>query len=297
MTTPSNGSSQPSTALIRRTDDNQLAMSQPLQPQDLDQAMRLSEMLAKSDLIPSAYRGKPQNVLLAIIRGRELGLQTLQALSLMHIIEGKPTLSADAMVGLVKRSGVCSFFRLVESTAERATYETLRVGEDTPQRMAFTMDEAKQARLTGKDNWQKFPAAMLRARCQAALARAVYQDVLAGVYDPDEIEAERASRAQSYRAAPPAPVASSESTVIYDEPAHDPQTGEVLDEQPAPVAAAQPTGGIGADLARLDACASMPDVLAVGKELVMRYKGTPAFTSINRAISAKQAQVRGGGAK
>jgi hypothetical protein len=47
---------------------------------------------------------------------------------------------------------------------------------------------ATQARLTGKDNWQKHPDAMLRARAVSAAGRAYMPDVLAGVYVPGELD-------------------------------------------------------------------------------------------------------------
>jgi hypothetical protein len=68
-----------------------------------------------------------------------------------------------------------------------AKYETYREGEGvTP--MTFTIEEAQAAGVAGKDNWRKYPKAMLRARCIAALARTVYPDLLAGVYETEELE-------------------------------------------------------------------------------------------------------------
>ena len=61
------------------------------------------------------------------------------------------------------------------------------------------MAEAQAAGVATKDNWRKFPAAMLRARAASALVRAVYPDVLLGVYDSDSGELEDAAPA-------PAPV-------------------------------------------------------------------------------------------
>jgi hypothetical protein len=89
------------------------------------------------------------------------------------------------MVGLIRGSGRCADWTMVESTDKIATFETTRVG-GKPQRLSFTIEEAKVAGLLGKNNWKNFPAAMLRARAQAALARLVYQDVLAGIYSDDE---------------------------------------------------------------------------------------------------------------
>ena len=168
------------------------------EPPDVPAAVKLSQILVASRLLPRAI-STPEAAVTVIMAGRELGLTAMQSLRSIHIIEGKPTMSADLMVALVKRSPVCRHFSLVESTAERATYETQRRDDPSPTRLSFTMAEAQAAGVATKDNWRKFPAAMLRARAASALVRAVYPDVLLGVYDSDSGELEDATPA-------PAPV-------------------------------------------------------------------------------------------
>lgn len=155
-------------------------------PTTFQQAEAFAQAVARSTFVPDAFRGKPGDVLACIITGHELGLGPMQALRSIHVVKGKPILSADLMVALVKRSSACRYFRVVESTPERAVYETQREGDPEPTRLAWTMQDAKRAKLTGNGNWQKHPAAMLRARCSSALARAVYPDMVAGVYEEDE---------------------------------------------------------------------------------------------------------------
>lgn len=150
-------------------------------------ATSLAEKLVKSNLLPDKLRGKEADILFTILAGTELGMGPMAAIRGMHVVEGKPTLAADTMVGLALASGQCEYFVLVEGSDKVATYETKRRGAPTPQRMSFSIVEAQKAKLLGKDNWQKYTAAMLRARAKAALARDVYSDVLAGIYDPDEV--------------------------------------------------------------------------------------------------------------
>ena len=158
----------------------------PFTPTGLEQATQLSMTLAKSTLIPDHLKNRPADILVTIITGHELGLSPMQSLRGMHVINGKASMSADLMVALVlKHRDVCEFFRLVESTDARAEYETKRHGSE-PVKLAWTMTQANAAGLSGSPTWKKHPAAMLRARCAAALARAVYPDLVLGVYDPDE---------------------------------------------------------------------------------------------------------------
>jgi hypothetical protein len=158
----------------------------PFVPQNLEQADKLSQQLAKSALLPDSLRNKPGDVLVVLMTGAELGLSPMQAIRGLHVIKGKAVMSADLQVALTKRHPDCVYFRLVQSTPAVATYETQRKGEPEPTSMSFTIQDATQANLTGGDNWRKYPAAMLRARCAAALARAVFPDLMLGAYEEDE---------------------------------------------------------------------------------------------------------------
>ena len=129
-----------------------------LVPRDVGEAYRLAQAFAQSGMF--AVRS-PEACLVILMTGMELGLGPAQSLRSIFVVEGKPTLSAQLMVALCKsRRDVCEYFTCVESTDQGATYETKRVGEPRPQRMAFTMEDAKRAQVVGKGNWSKFPAAM-----------------------------------------------------------------------------------------------------------------------------------------
>jgi hypothetical protein len=144
-------------------------------------------MLAKSALLPEKLRGKAPDIAVTLMAGQELGLSPMAALRGVYVVNGRPALAADTMVGLAHASGLCEYFVCVESTDKIATYETKRKGAPTPQRLSFTIEQAKRAGLGG-DVWTKYPDSMLRARCKSFLARDVYSDVLAGVIEEHEVE-------------------------------------------------------------------------------------------------------------
>lgn len=165
-------------------------------PRTFDDVCAMAKSLAASALLPEAFRNKEHDVRVQIIAGLELGLPPMVALRSVHIIKGKPTLSADAMVALVLGSGKAEYFRCVEESDTRVVYETKRKGAPKPQTCTWTIEDAKRADLlqTSRNgepnNWLKYPRAMLKARSKAWLARDVYPDILAGVYLPDELEDE-----------------------------------------------------------------------------------------------------------
>lgn len=167
------------------SDENPRALA--IIPRTIGECTDLAERLAKSGLLPEKLRGKVPDVLMTIMAGQEMGLAPMAALKAFHIIEGKPVMSADCMVGLVLASRKAVYFRCLKSSAESVVYETLRVGDDMIQRCEWTWEMAKKAALTSKDNWRLYPRAMLASRARSELARAVYPDVLAGVYTEDEV--------------------------------------------------------------------------------------------------------------
>jgi hypothetical protein len=157
-----------------------------LEPTSLRECATLASEMFKSRLF-SAY-GTPQGVLSTILAGREMGLSAMASLRGFFIVEGKPTLSADLIRALVIRSGKAKFFRPVERTAERATWETQR-GDDPPFTLSYTIEEARIAGLIKKGSgWEKSPADMLTARASAKLARLIYSDIVFNLYDPTEVE-------------------------------------------------------------------------------------------------------------
>ena len=145
---------------------------------------------------------RPEEAVVILLTGRELGLSPMQALRGIHVVNGRPVLSADLMVAVVRRSGVCAGWRTVRSTAEECVIETTRVGEDHPATKTWTLADARRAGVTGKPIWSQYPAQMLRHRCAADLAREVYPDVLLGLYDPEELTDIEAPQRVSVQVAP-----------------------------------------------------------------------------------------------
>lgn len=187
----------PVAALTRRVDVLAPAPTEwerQLEPRSMREAQALAENMHHSRLFLAGY-GTPQAVLSTILAGRELGLQAMASLRAIHIVEGRPTLSADLIRALVIRSGLARYFRCTERTKERATFETQR-GDDPPIALTYTIEEAAAAGLVkDKSGWVKSPADMLVARASAKLARLVYPDVVHGIYTPDEVQDGQSSEA------------------------------------------------------------------------------------------------------
>lgn len=158
-----------------------------LAPQSLDEAMRFAEVLAKSSIVPKDYQGSPGNVLVAVQWGAEIGLPPLQAMQNIAVINGRPAIWGDAVIGLVRGSGLLE--SIVEDIeADHATCTVKRRGEE-PVTRTFTVEDAKRAGLFGKQGpWQQYPKRMLQMRARSWALRDVFPDVLRGVHIGEEAQ-------------------------------------------------------------------------------------------------------------
>lgn len=166
-------------------------------------AWSTAQQIARTDFVPVALRGKPEAVLAAMLTGHELGIGPMQALSKIHVIEGRPTMSAELMRALVLSAG--HDLAIEESTVTKCTVVGRRHNSERDTRITWTLDDAKRAGLDGKQNWRRYPREMLLARATAALCRAVFSDVLAGIsYSLEELTDGDVINVEDRDAAPPA---------------------------------------------------------------------------------------------
>ena len=150
--------------------------------------MHMARMLSDSDLLPRHLRGKPANVLVILQGARALDVAGFWALQSMHVVDGRLGMAAELMRALVIRAG--HQFRVIERTMDRAVVEIKRADKDRAYRAEFTWQDAKDAELTGKDNWRKYRKSMLVARATSIAVRDECADVMFGVvYTPDELGA------------------------------------------------------------------------------------------------------------
>lgn len=159
--------------------------TEDLQPVDLESARTIAKWVHNGRLYPQFPT--PESIFTIILRGKELGLGVTTALAGFHLIEGKPAASADLIRSLAERDPDCEWFRLVESTATSATWETKNRKHPEPMRYTYTLEEAQQAGLRG-GNWQKRPRDMLCKTAGSKLARIAYPRATMGLYDPDELD-------------------------------------------------------------------------------------------------------------
>jgi len=197
-----------------------------LVPQNIDQAFRLAQALSSAgDMVPKHYQGKPNDTMAAILRGMEIGLNPMQALSSIAVINGRASLWGDAMPALVQRAGHHIDVEYEGQGDNLTAVATLTRG-DTGKvvRRTFSLADAKRAGLLGKQGpWQQYPQRMIAHRARAWAIRDGAADALMGMqvaeetsdYGPD------AARDVTPQAAP------RRGGVVYADP--DPVVDEIID--------------------------------------------------------------------
>lgn len=157
-----------------------------LSPQSLDEALRFAEILATSSIVPKDFIGNPGNILVAIQWGMELGLQPMQAMQNIAVINGRPSLWGDAVIALVRSSPLCEYVYETDD-GETATCRVKRRGEEEQIR-TFSMADAQAAGLKGKSGpWTQYPKRMRQMRARAFAMRDVFPDVLRGMPVAEEL--------------------------------------------------------------------------------------------------------------
>lgn len=149
-------------------------------------AMAMAESICQTNFVPSSYRGKPDEVLAAILAGRELGIGPMQALKDIHMIDGRPALAAHLQLAMLRKGGVQILDS--ESTNERAVIHARRKDTGEEATIEWTIEEADRADLTKKKNWRSYPADMLWSRAVGRLTRRIGSDLVIGMpYTAEEV--------------------------------------------------------------------------------------------------------------
>jgi hypothetical protein len=150
-------------------------------------AFELAQKLAATEFVPLPLRNKPAAVAACILQGHEVGLPPMASLQHIHVIQGRPALDAAAQRALVLAHG--HEIWIEEQTATRATVCGRRKGEDRVLSVTWTLDDAKRAKLDGKESWRLYPRNMLVARATGDVCRGAFMDVLAGIpYNVEELQ-------------------------------------------------------------------------------------------------------------
>ena len=168
----------------------QLAVRDEVNVNDLRQT---AQLLALSGYFEAKGNGEQAVAQLAtkILAGREMGFGPYASVNGIHIIQGKPTVSANLMAAAVKASARYDYrVRKMDDSAVSVEFlERTAKGLESLGVSTFTREDAQKA---GTQNMAKFGRNMMFARAMSNGVRWYCPDVfMAGaVYTPEELGAE-----------------------------------------------------------------------------------------------------------
>lgn len=187
-----------------------------IRPQSLSEVMEYAKMISKSEMMPKDYRGKPENIVVAIQWGYEVGLNPIQALRNISIINGRPSIWGDAAIALVRASGLLEYCN--ESVENGVAKCTVKRKGEPEQTRTFSELEAKRAGLLNKQGpWSQYPQRMLQMRARGFALRDVFADVLNGIITAEEAQDTPADTERVHIEAEPAPVAIAAPVEVVEE--------------------------------------------------------------------------------
>ena len=172
-------------------------------------AYKIAEILCQTQLIPTNFQRKPADVLVALDYSRRLGVPPTAILPHLYVINGRPAMSAQMLIGLVNRSGVFSRIQWEEkvdgvvewsrdgvkqsrpNVAARAYFTELSTGE----KFYSPWIDLKLALSSGwltksGSKWLEMPTIMARYRSASVLIKSVCPELALGMDFADELSDE-----------------------------------------------------------------------------------------------------------
>ena len=155
-------------------------------------AIRQSDILAKSDLVPKAFQGKPENCLIALELADRMNASAFLVMQNVDIIHGKPGFSAKFLVGCFNACGRFEPISYEHDDADGGRCRAVSAVRATGQAILgpwVSMNMAKAEGWLSKNGskWQTMPELMLRYRAAAFMIRTTAPEISLGLPTAEEI--------------------------------------------------------------------------------------------------------------
>lgn len=155
-------------------------------PRDLTELVKFAGYAARSGVFGAMTDNQ---ALIVMLQGAELGINPLQSLREIPLVNGKPRPSATLVAGLIQRSPLCEDWH-ISSSPTNCTITAKRKGRGSEFIVNIRIEDVP-ASLKSHQVWRDNPEDMLVARAIHRMARRAFADILAGIQDPDEIDETR----------------------------------------------------------------------------------------------------------
>lgn len=130
----------------------------------------------------------PEQAMLIMLYGHELGLPMTAAFSNIYLIDGKLSIAPKLALGLIYQSGLLVKFDVQEQPGS-CTVTMQRKGQSA-YTLTYTLEQAKKTGIVKPGSaWDKYTENMLRWRAIGFCSDIVFPDVIAGLSRADEFGA------------------------------------------------------------------------------------------------------------
>jgi len=183
----------------------------PIIPRTIDEVARIAKAVIVAGLAPNSYEGgtpeqTASKIMIGVMKGAEVGLPPITALSTIAIINNRPCIWGDGAVALVQSRGVVTRVEAIYEGNEQgdkepligdfpdtytAVYRIWRKGQETAYEGRFSVRDAKRSHLWGnpkRQPWMLYPKRMLMARARAFALRDGFADALSGLSIAEEVQ-------------------------------------------------------------------------------------------------------------
>lgn len=150
---------------------------------------------------------KPEQGMVLAMTCLAEGKAPLELAKTYHIIEGKLSMRADAMLGRFQVSGGKVKWTVRNNEEVRAIF----IHDGSEVEIGVTVEEMKANGVAMgknglKDNWRKFPRQMLTARVISEGVRLLAPQIVSGIYTPEEVQDFSSNAPQAKQAPNSAPI-------------------------------------------------------------------------------------------
>lgn len=222
---------------------------------DFETGQRMARALAESDIVPSNYKGKLSNCLVALEVAHRTGSSVLAVMQNLHIIHGKPSWSAQYIIGAVNASGRYTPLRfdmsedgMINAGGKQVknlvcfAYATDKSTGEVLKGPPVSIDTAvKEGWYTRKDSkWPAMPELMLQYRAATFFGRLYCAELLLGMQSEDEMRDVGGDQAAAGK--PATSVNERIRARKKEKTAEPPPADIVIESKPAPAEEAKPAG-------------------------------------------------------
>ena len=137
---------------------NEIVVRQELTPATWNMIKEIAPAMQASRLFGVA---NPESAMAIMLKGYELGLSFTASFELIHVIDGKPSLSPRGALALVQQSPNFEDMKITDEPGKCTVW--MKRKNSFEYEVSYSIDEAEKAGLVKKGSgWEKYEANMLQ---------------------------------------------------------------------------------------------------------------------------------------